>query len=102
MVESMKGTHLARIAKAAAAASVPVPLAGVRLETMFLRARRDHETHATEALYLALDGETVLDLPLGQFVHLRAGESTVVPAGTRHRLNPIGEAVVLLVTSQTA
>lgn len=94
----MKGTHLARVAKAAAAASLAVPLDGVRVEVLSLRSRRDHEVHPAEALYLALEGEAVLDLPFGQYAHLRALESAVVPAGTRHRLSPVGEAVVLLVT----
>lgn len=92
----MKGTHLARVTKAQQK-GFAVPLENTRVETWFLNAPRE-ETLAVEAMYLALEGQVVIDIAL-EFVHLRNGESVIIEAKTSHRLSPVGEAVVLCISS---
>ena len=90
----MKGVNLARVAKAHGG-SLDLPLRGASVRAMSLSGPRDDGTG--EAFYLALDGELVVDLPHGEFTHLRPGDSVTVPAGTPRRLCPVGEAVLLRV-----
>lgn len=44
-------------------------------------------------LYVVLEGELLVDLPDGRYLHLRPGEGAEVEGA--HALSPIGEAVVL-------
>ena len=92
----MKGTHLARVTKAQQK-GFAVPLEKIRVETWFLNAPRE-ENADVEVLYLALEGQVVIDIGL-EFVHLRNGESVVIEAKKSHRLSPVGEAVVLCISS---
>jgi mannose-6-phosphate isomerase-like protein (cupin superfamily) len=92
----MKGTHLARVTKAQQQ-GFKVPLENSRVETWFLTAPLDENVEA-EVMYLALEGQVVIDIGL-EFVHLRNGESVVIEAKKPHRLSPVGEAVVLCVSS---
>lgn len=93
----MKGTHLARVTKAQQT-GFAIPLENTRLETWLLTEPRE-ETLNVEVMYLALEGQVVIDIGL-EFVHLRTGESVVIDAQTSHRLNPVGEAVVLVISSK--
>jgi hypothetical protein len=97
----MKGTNLVSVANSQRT-DLPFPLEGVKVTTLFLLEPRT-ESLEVEVLYLALEGQVVLDLPSidgpGEFVHLRKGEAVKVLAGTRAVLSPVGEAVVLRVAS---
>ena len=92
----MKGTHLARVTKAQQK-GFAVPLEHTRVETWFLNAALEQHLEV-EVMYLALEGQVVIDIGL-EFVHLRNGESVVVKAQQLHRLSPVGEAVVLCISS---
>jgi mannose-6-phosphate isomerase-like protein (cupin superfamily) len=92
----MKGTHLARVTKAQQK-GFKVPLENSRVETWFLTAPLE-ENLDVEVMYLALEGQVVIDIGL-EFVHLRNGESVVIEAKKPHRLSPVGEAVVLCISS---
>jgi mannose-6-phosphate isomerase-like protein (cupin superfamily) len=92
----MKGTHLARVTKAQQK-GFAVPLEKTRVETWFLNVPLEENTEA-EVMYLALEGQVVIDIGL-DFVHLRNGESVVVEAKKTHRLSPVGEAVVLCIST---
>ena len=92
----MKGTHLARVAKAQEK-DLAIPLERTKVETWFLSQPRD-ANFKLEVMYLSLEGQVVIDIGL-EFVHLRQGESVVVDARTSHRLSPVGSAVVLCVSS---
>jgi hypothetical protein len=78
--------------------SLAVPLDGVRVEALHLTRPLDEAGRLEACLYVALEGEVVVDLPVGAFVHLRPGESATVEAGTARRLSPVGSAVVLRVS----
>ena len=97
----MKGTNLVSVVRSQRT-DLPFPLEGVRVTTLFLTEPRT-ELLAVEVFFLALEGQVVLDLPSaagpGEFVHLRKGEAVKVLAGTRAVLSPVGEAVVLRVSS---
>ena len=97
-MRGVKGTNLARVARAAAAGRLGVPLEGVEVEAIHLRGPLA-ETLAVEALYLALEGEVVVDLPF-DFAHLRRLETFGVAAGVPRTLNPVGDAVVLRVSAR--
>jgi mannose-6-phosphate isomerase-like protein (cupin superfamily) len=92
----MKGTHLARVTKAQEK-GFAVPLEKTRVETWFLTEPLE-QILEVEVMYLALEGQVVIDIGL-EFVHLRNGESVVIQAKTSHRLNPVGQAVVLCISS---
>jgi mannose-6-phosphate isomerase-like protein (cupin superfamily) len=92
----MKGTHLARVTKAQQT-GFAVPLENTRVETWFLTVPLE-QIIDVEVMYLALEGQVVIDIGL-EFVHLRNGESVVVKAKKPHRLSPVGEAVVLCISS---
>ena len=97
----MKGTNLVSVANSQRT-DLPFPLEGVQVTTLFLLEPRT-ELLEVEVFFLALEGQVVLDLPSaagpGEFVHLRKGEAVKVAAGTRAVLSPVGEAVVLRVSS---
>ncbi len=92
----MKGTHLARVTKAQQK-GFAVPLEKTHVETWFLTAPLEQNAEV-EVMYLALEGQVVIDIGL-DFVHLRNGESVVIEKKKAHRLSPVGEAVVLSISS---
>jgi mannose-6-phosphate isomerase-like protein (cupin superfamily) len=95
----MKGVNLARVARAQAPGTpLAVPLTGASIEVVRLHSPLPDDEQR-EVFYLALEGELVVDMPLGQFAHLTPGDSVTVPAGTSRRLCPVGEAVILRVTA---
>jgi hypothetical protein len=100
-LNTMKGINLVSVARSQRT-DLPFPLEGVNVSTLFLTESRT-ELLEVEVLYLALEGQVVLDLPSeagpGEFVHLRKGEAVKVLAGTQAVLSPVGEAVVLRITS---
>jgi hypothetical protein len=99
-LNTMKGTNLVSVARSQRT-DLPFPLEGVSVTTLFLTEPRS-QTLEVEVLYLALEGQVVLDLPSkagpGEFVHLRKGEAVKVLAGTQAALSPVGEAVVLQIS----
>jgi hypothetical protein len=100
-LNTMKGINLVSVARSQRT-DLPFPLEGVKVTTLFLLEPRT-ELLEVEVLFLALEGQVVLDLPSsagpGEFVHLRKGEAVKVLAGTQAVLSPVGEAVVLRVSS---
>jgi hypothetical protein len=98
-LNTMKGINLVSVARSQRT-DLPFPLEGVKVTTLFLLEPRT-ELLEVEVLFLALEGQVVLDLPSsagpGEFVHLRKGEAVKVLAGTQAVLSPVGEAVVLRV-----
>jgi len=71
----------------------PAPLPGwPGLTLARLRARRSVETPARR-LYLVLEGELLIDLASGSYLHLRRGDAAQVEEA--HTLVPVAQAVVL-------
>ena len=90
----MKGTHLARVARAQHA-GFRVPLEGARVETLWLTAPHV-ETLTCQTVFLALEGEAVVDLE-GDFVHLRRGEAVTLPA-MAVKFSPVEMCVLLRIS----
>ncbi len=90
----MKGTHLARVARAQRA-GFRVPLEGARLETIWLTAPH-LEMLAFQTVFVALEGEAVVDLT-NDFVHLRRGEAVTLPAGEA-KFSPVEMCVLLRIS----
>lgn len=70
------------------------PVLGTPFMVQALRERRE-ETLERALWLLALEGELILDLPHGDFRHLRRGDAVALEAGLTLTLTPLGEAVVL-------
>ncbi|GLV49122.1 hypothetical protein TJA_22240 [Thermus sp. LT1-2-5] len=83
-MESFK-LHLLRLARAE---RVEVP--GTPLKAYPLTEAEDRNG---TAFYLLLEGELVIDLPEGRYLHLRKGEAAWVKEP--HRLLPVAQAVLL-------
>jgi hypothetical protein len=92
----MKGTHLARVARAQHA-GFRVPLEGARVETLWLTAPRT-ENLTSQTVFLALEGEVVIDLP-DDFVHLRRGEAVTLEPQTV-KFSPVEMCVLLRIAGQ--
>ena len=58
-----------------------------------LRLARERVARPGPAFYLLLEGELVVDLPEGRYLHLRRGEAARVTEP--HRLLPVERAVLL-------
>ncbi|AEB10872.1 hypothetical protein [Marinithermus hydrothermalis] len=78
--------HLARLARAQGEVTLPAAPA-FRAVHLVQRAAVDEKR-----LYILLEGELVIDLPDGSYLHLKPGEAAQVPAP--HVLVPIEEAVI--------
>ncbi|QWK22472.1 hypothetical protein [Thermus antranikianii] len=83
-MESFK-LHLLRLAREG---KVEVPGVPVRGYTLV-----GEEEREDMAFYLVLEGELVIDLPQGQYLHLKRGEAARVTEP--HRLVPVERAVLL-------
>ncbi|WP_457630527.1 hypothetical protein [Oceanithermus sp.] len=79
---------LARLAPGEGAFELP-DWPGLRV----LRLRRAEERRGGRFLYVLLEGELLIDLPGGAYLHLRPGDAAQIEG--EHALSPIGEAVVL-------
>ncbi len=77
--------HLLRLAREGEVGWPGLPLKAYPLEA---RAERDGG-----AFYLVLEGEVVVDLPEGAYLHLRPGEAAWIKAP--HVLLPVGRVVIL-------
>ena len=90
--------HLLRLARASPGGPVELPGSGWEvghLSGLHLTRRQDGGERA--CTHVCLEGTLILDLPHGDFVRLRAGESYLTPAGQKRTLLPVGAATVLLV-----
>ncbi|WP_040684426.1 hypothetical protein [Thermus aquaticus] len=85
MPESVK-LHLLRLAREG---KVEVPGLPLRAYTL-----KGPEEGREGAFYLLLEGELVIDLPEGRYLHLRRGEAAWVREP--HRLLPVERAVLLV------
>ena len=95
--------HLGRLARATPGLPLDLPQAAGRLHTLYLTA--PFEDTPEERWYVCLSGQLLIDLPHGDFVHLRSQEACRVAAGLSRLLIPAGgrrdpaapsEATVLL------
>ncbi|WP_114314127.1 hypothetical protein [Thermus caldifontis] len=87
-MESFK-LHLLRLAREG---RVEVPGLPVRAYTLAIEASQGEERQG-QGFYLVLEGELVIDLPGGRYLHLKRGEAARVTEP--HRLVPVERAVVL-------
>ncbi|WP_135257089.1 hypothetical protein [Thermus caldilimi] len=83
-MESFK-LHLLRLAREGRVEVPGVPVRGYTLV--------GEEERQGMAFYLVLEGELVIDLPQGQYLHLKRGEAARVTEP--HRLVPVERAVLL-------
>ncbi|GAA6742724.1 cupin domain-containing protein [Thermus antranikianii] len=83
-MESFK-LHLLRLAREGRVEVPGVPVRGYTLV--------GEEEREDMAFYLVLEGELVIDLPQGQYLHLKRGEAARVTEP--HRLVPVERAVLL-------
>lgn len=83
-MESFK-LHLLRLAREG---KVEVPGMAVRAYSL-----TREEERGEGGFYLVLEGELVIDLPQGRYLHLKRGEAARVTEP--HRLVPVERAVVL-------
>ncbi|GGM98341.1 hypothetical protein GCM10007092_10210 [Thermus composti] len=83
-MESLK-LHLLRLARRG-----PVEVPGLPLRAYPLLAP---EERPPKAFYLLLEGELVIDLPEGRYLHLKRGEAAWITEP--HRLLPVEGAVLL-------
>jgi mannose-6-phosphate isomerase-like protein (cupin superfamily) len=90
----MKGTHLARVARAQHA-GFRVPLEGVLTETLWMTTPST-ENITSQTIFLVLEGEVVVDLP-DDFVHLRRGEAVTLEPQTV-KFSPVEMCVLLRIT----
>lgn len=67
--------------------------AGDTLTCWLLEPRPDE---ALDTFYLCLEGELLLDLPHGDFVHLKKHEAARIEAGKTRVLTPVGKTLVLM------
>ncbi|WP_038058399.1 hypothetical protein [Thermus amyloliquefaciens] len=86
-MESYK-LHLLRLAREG---RVEVPGLPVRAYSLALEASQ--EERQGQGFYLVLEGELVIDLPGGRYLHLKRGEAAQVTEP--HRLVPVERAVIL-------
>ncbi len=84
-MESFK-LHLLRLARQG-----PLEVPGLPLRAYPLEA--PEERPGLPRLYLLLEGELVIDLPEGRYLHLKRGEAARVTEP--HRLLPVERAVLL-------
>jgi hypothetical protein len=54
--------------------------------------------NAAKTFYLCLEGELLIDLPFGDFVHLYAGDCVTLEREISRTLVPVGQALVLIHT----
>ncbi|MGI8747275.1 MAG: hypothetical protein ACR2J4_02835 [Deinococcus sp.] len=90
--------NLPRLARASPGQPVDLPGPGSGspgLSVLHLTARQHGGERA--CTHVCLEGTLILDLPHGDFVQLRAGESYSAPAGQGRTWLPVGPATVLLV-----
>ena len=86
--------HLPRLARTSPERSVELP--GGTLSVLHLTARQGGGEAA--CWYVCLEGTLILDLPHGDFVQLKVGESYHAPVGQARTLTPVGAVTVLLIS----
>ncbi|MBB6099591.1 hypothetical protein HNR42_003044 [Deinobacterium chartae] len=87
--------HLPRLAASLGGEPLALPGAPGKLLTWELRAPR--MDLAQRSVYLCLEGELLLDLPHGDFVHLRPLEACRIEAQVARTLTPVERASVLVI-----
>ncbi|MFC4455631.1 hypothetical protein [Deinococcus sonorensis] len=85
--------HLLRLAQASPDVWVELPGSAGRLGVV--QVTRPQPGGDGACWYVCLGGTLILDLPHGDFVQLRVGESAAVPDGQAHTLTPVRQATVL-------
>ncbi|WP_407568917.1 hypothetical protein [Deinococcus altitudinis] len=87
--------HLFRLAQSSPERSLELPGGGLSV----LNLTKAQDGGDSACWYVCLEGMLILDLPHGDFVQLRPGESYQAPAGQTRRLTPVRGATVLIVTA---
>ena len=85
--------HLIRLAHSNPERALNLPGGG--LSVLHLSSGQDGG--AAACWYVCLEGSLILDLPHGDFVQLRPGESYQALAGQARRLTPVRGATVLMI-----
>ena len=86
--------HLIRLAASSAGKPFALPQLGHQLEVILLEtALKDTPETCT---YLCLEGELLLDLKHGDFLHLKRGEATRLEQDVERTLTPVGKTTVLM------
>jgi len=86
--------HLIRLAASSAGKPFALPQLGHHLEVIFLE-KPLVDTPET-CTYLCLEGELLLDLKHGDFLHLKRGEATRLEQDVARTLTPVGKTTVLM------
>ena len=71
-----------------------LPHTGGEALTCLLSEPRPDE--AVDSYYLCLEGEVLIDLPYGDFVHLKKLEAVRIEAGKNRKLTPVGQPLLLI------
>ena len=50
-----------------------------------------------DSYYLCLEGELLIDLPYGDFIHLKPHEAGWVEGGKARKLTPVGQVLLLVI-----
>ena len=86
--------HLIRLAASRAGKAFLLHQLGENLEVILLdKPLKDSLEGCT---YLCLEGELLLDLKHGDFLHLKRGEATRLEIGVERTLTPVGKTTVLM------
>ncbi len=86
--------HLIRLAASSAGKPFTLPQLGSHLEVILLETALKDRPEACS--YLCLEGELLLDLKHGDFLHLKRGEATRLERGEARTLTPVGKTTVLM------
>lgn len=88
----MEPLNLINLARAAGGGLRPVPGTDFDVQAVLSPSK---QTLARGLWLLVLQGELVVDLPHGDFRHLKRGDSLQLTAGLEVTLTPIGDTVLL-------
>ena len=86
--------HLIRLAASSAGKPFALPQLGRQLEVILLE--KPLVDAPETCTYLCLEGELLLDLKHGDFLHLKRGEATRLEQGEERTLTPVGKTTVLM------
>ncbi len=86
--------NLLRLAASGAGKPFALPQLGNHLEVIMLE--KPLVDTPVACTYLCLEGELLLDLKHGDFLHLKRGEATRLERGEERTLTPVGKTTVLM------
>ncbi|GGJ26379.1 hypothetical protein [Deinococcus roseus] len=86
--------HLKQLAQTLPNTPMHLPHTGGETLTCLLNEAKADE--ALDSYYLCLEGELLIDLPYGDFVHLKPQEAARIEAGKQRKLTPVGRTLLLI------